>query len=270
MTFSSATHEMMRYMQKMINVPLDAGGRPLMQQTWAQRYAIVENCTRALDQKFVVHCNTADDFQRFTKIVCSSMTVTLRLLVRRPMYRFYSAEPPPNDDFNVLDVAMDVLDQALQKGETTIFKRYEWFGWIKWYALAVLLAELCEHTKGQRIDRAWMIAEASYAKYSETVYNDALWASMKRLMRKARFQRARKNSAAEAKFGDKSAASVFPGPQTLDLPTEHETTHTFGLEPQGYNENVWDEQEISSWVNWESFVQNLGTPPPLDTTNGFY
>jgi hypothetical protein len=131
MTFSSATHDMLRYMRRMIHVPLDADGTPLAQPNWAQRHAIVEECAQVLAEKYVRICNPAETFQLFTRIVCEAKVVTLRLLVRRPMYRLYSTNPPPDDDFNVLEVATEVLDQALRKGDNVKFKSWEWFSWVK-------------------------------------------------------------------------------------------------------------------------------------------
>ena len=272
MTFCSATHEMLRHMRRMIHVPMDADGCPLMSQDWAQRHAIVEDCARTLDEEYLRHCNTTDTFQCFTRVVCESMIVTLRLLVRRPMYRFYNTKPPPNDDFNVLDVATDVLDRTLRKADNNDFKRWVWFAWIKWYALAVLLAELCECTEGPRVDRAWIIAEISFVKYQEMIHDSILWGSMKKLMRKAQYARNFKNGAAESGYelinhSDTPLGAERPG--IANFHTDYQDIGTNAYGTLGRQENVWEDLEMQSWVTWESFVQDLSGPIQLDTTNGY-
>lgn len=104
--------------------------------------------------------------------------MTLRLLVRRPNYSFSSVEPPPNADFNLLEVATDVLHRTLWKADNMGFKAWAWFSWINCYALAILLAELCEHTEGPQVDKAWDVLEASFAKYESVLHDQALWASL--------------------------------------------------------------------------------------------
>lgn len=104
--------------------------------------------------------------------------MTLRLLVRRPNYSFSSAEPSLDADFNVFGVATNVLHRTLRKADNMDFKVWAWFSWITWYALAILLAELCEHTEGPRVDKAWDVLEASFAKYESVLHDQALWASL--------------------------------------------------------------------------------------------
>ncbi|KUJ08351.1 uncharacterized protein LY89DRAFT_725234 [Mollisia scopiformis] len=195
MTFACATHEMLRQMRRMIYTPLDSDGTPIptLQKDWTRRYAIVEDCANSLNEKFVIYCNLNDPFQLFTKIVCEAMVVNLRLQVRRPMYRFYSTKPPPNEDLNILQVATEVLEQTVRKTETNEFRAWEWFAWNKWYALAIVLAELCEHTEGSLIERAWMVAEASFAKYKTTIHDPVLWNSLEKLMSKAQSARTLKS-----------------------------------------------------------------------------
>ena len=113
----------------------------------------------------------------------------------------------------MLDVAGDILDQTLRKVDNNRFKPCCWFIWVMWYALAVLLAELCEHTDGPLVDRAWITAEASFAKYQGTINDAALWSSIKNLMYRARTARSLKNANAE-----KASRSI----NTIDNPLPFE------------------------------------------------
>jgi hypothetical protein len=270
MTFSCATHEMLRHMRRMIHVPRDADGRTLMQQDWAQRYAIVEDCAQSLKEKYLKHCNNTDNFQRFTTAVCEGMIVTLRLLARRPMYRLPVSKPPQDDEFNVLDVATNVLDQTLRKASEIDFKPWEWFAWVKWYALAVVLAELCEHTEGPRVDKSWAIAQVSFMRCMETIQDPVLKGSMDVLMRKAQSARGFTLPVAEP------GKTPIPYDQThlqhevLGGPSDYSDYSFSGPDnhkSSSLQENHWNDVDMLSWVNWESFVQDLGAPAQLDMGN---
>jgi hypothetical protein len=275
MTFSSMSHTMLRYMRRMIHVPLDADGTPIMQPNWAQRHAIVEECAQILTEKYVRICDPSDAFQLFTRIVCDTMVVTLRLLVRRPMYRLYSTNPPPDDDFNVLEVATEVLEQTIRKVENDKFKPWEWFSWVKWYALAVLLAELCEHTEGPLVDHAWIIADASFPRIKRVILDDVLLGSMEKLMRKARTARKVKAEPAATGYAPVTPVSNNDNSPGFDMPGTtalNQGGHSSDFNPledmdhqQG---NAWEGLEDMSWANWEWFVQDLGDPVQLDSLNG--
>jgi hypothetical protein len=201
------------------------------------------------------------------------MIATLRLLVHRPTYRFYSDGPPPKDEFGVLDIARDILDQTLRKVDNNRFKPWEWFVWVKWYALAVLLAELCEHTEGPLVDRAWITAEASFAKYQEAINDTALWSSIKNLMHRARSAERLKNAVVEEAVGsintsDNPLPFKRPVPAILDADSQITGVDSYGS--SGEQANLWEETEMLSWVTWESFVQELGDPVQLNAMNGYY
>ncbi|TVY36471.1 C6 finger domain transcription factor [Lachnellula subtilissima] len=270
MTFCAATHVMLQYFKKMIYVPLDPEGRPLLQQNWAHRYAITEECVCVLNKQYLKYCNNGDPFHMFMAMLCESMITTMRLLIRRPLYRFYSTAPPPSDNFNVLEVAMQILHRSLQRYTNDLFKPWSWFFWAKWYPLAVLFAELCEHTEGANVDKAWIIAELSYLHLKETSREDSILRSLEKLKRKAQSARSIKNVAAQQ-------------PQ-LDGGLAHNIKTTIGLENNvvagvdkgyqlpaaafdeilGHEGQFLGELDMLSWNNWESFVQDLGDPIELD------
>lgn len=272
MTFCCATHDMLRYMRRMIHASNDADGRPLLQQDWAQRQAIVEDCAQTLNQKYLINSNDTNSFQRFTRAVCKGMLVTLRLLARRPMYRFCSSKPPPDDEFNVLEVSANVLARALQKSSDDEFKPWKWFTWLKWYALAVLLAELCEHTEGQRVDEVWLIAEASFLECKDMLNDPVLWSSLKKLMRKARSARCHNGNTAESGgssvFDDKNYWHLEgPGDAASDL--DPQFLSTTGCASFGQQESLSEELELFSWVNWESFVEDISARVQSGVSNGY-
>ena len=271
MTFSSMTHEMLHYMRRLAHVPVDYAGRPMQTQEWSERYSLVDEVTQVLQDKYLQYCNMANVFHRFTRVVGENMLILMRLLVRRPLHRFYSAGPPPKDDFDILDVALDVLDRALRKYDNDDFSPWRWFTWIKWYALAVLLAELCEHTIGPRVERAWIIAEAAFAKYEAVIDDDLVLGSTRKLMHKARSIRSSSLRSQVSNvcnrtlgYGTADDAQSTNGP--IRYPDEQANAPMQGLEESAQLERLEEEMETQSWFNWEAFVQDIGDSSQLDLT----
>ena len=65
-------------------------------------------------EEYLQHCDPTAPIQRFTGTVGESMIVTLQLLVRCPMHRSYSSGPPLNDDFDIFNVALDVVQRLAE------------------------------------------------------------------------------------------------------------------------------------------------------------
>lgn len=276
MTFSTITHEMTRSLRQLAYVPMDHEGRPLRMQAWSERYAIVDEFARLVRDKYTPFCKDAVPFQRFTRVVAEDMVITLRFLSRRPTHRFYSSGPPPKDDFDILDVALSVLERALQKYTNDGFKPWKWFAWPKWYALAVLLAELCEHKSGPKVDKAWAIAEACFADYGLRVGDSALWAALRKLMHMARTSKALANEDRSKADGSRSRMPLHTT-ETEDQSRNSDVMdyHTTDIELATIEESqrgsfpssASEEMDMLSWVNWEAFMEDIANTTELDALN---
>ena len=276
MTFSTITHEMTRSLRQLAYVPMDYEGCPLRMQAWSERYAIVDQFARLIRDKYTPYCKDAIPFQRFTRVVAEDMVITLQFLSRRPTHRFYSSGLPPKDDFDILDVALSVLERALQKYTNDAFKPWKWFAWPKWYALAVLLAELCEHTSGPKVDRAWAIAEACFADYGLRVGDSALWAALRKLMHKARRNKVLANEDRNRADGPctrmplniTEAEDQSRNSDDMDYCTANVHTAAMdGSQQVSLQFAISEEMEMLSWVNWEAFMEDIANTTELDALN---
>lgn len=110
-------------------------------------------------------CDIGHPFQRLTKWVGNAMIVTMRLLVRRPIRWFFGARPPPADDIDLLEVATEVVENSLRKQMDPSLSPWSGFAWLKWYALAIVLAELCDKASETNTERAWALAESTFKRY---------------------------------------------------------------------------------------------------------
>lgn len=134
--------------------------------------------------------------QRFTVAVAEESLVAMRLLLHRPLHRrgnsYIPAEYGPNQIIDILTTATEVLESSLLKRASTEFMKWAWFSWVKWYALAIVLAELLCTASGPLADRAWKAAQQCYENYAKFVADTKsglLWEPIAKLMRKVKIMR---------------------------------------------------------------------------------
>lgn len=304
MSFSLMTQGALICWRRLTHVPTDSDGQPVkIRQEWAKRSKIVTDWEQHINERYLNHCNPTQPLQRFMRIVGQDMIVSKKLLVRRPMHRLFSAGPPPADDFNVLEVATEVVERSLLKFTDPSLAAWSWFAWVKWYVLAVVLAELCGHGNGVLIDRAWEIAEEAFIVFADLVIDDVLWRSVEKLMRKARSKRdgsqvsslpirAPLGSQATSSHGNLNASMSNEEECRLQNSkwTSHAEMRAHDRIPQlGQNagppretgqprppllptevqssvppETLVDESDYMSWVNWELFVEDVGNSNEQD------
>ena len=298
MSYNCMMHDALNCMKKLTYVPTDFEGQPVkIRQEWANRSKIVKDWEQRIHDRYLKHCDSTQAFQQFMNFVGQDMIVTMRLLERRPMHRLFSAGPPPADDFNVLELATDVVERSFLKFTVPAFAPWSWFAWVKWYVLAIMLAELCGHGDGPLIDRAWKIAEEAFTMFADLVIDDVLWSCVEKLMRKAR-------STKDAPRGSSLPVPAPTCPQLTsshgnmgddwpnkdehqlqsdqlnwhdDVQRDHERTSQsiqnsvsltetgqLGTQLPSVNvessvpETFTGNSEYMSWINWEIFVQDVG------------
>lgn len=298
MSYNCMSHDALICMRKLTHVPTDSEGEPVkIRQEWANRSKIVKEWEQRVHDRYIRHCDSTQMFQQFIKFVGQDMIVTMRLLERRPMHRLFSAGPPPADDFNVLELATNVVERSFLKFTNPVFAPWSWFAWVKWYILAIMLAELCGRGDGPVVDRAWKVAEEAFTMFADLVIDDVLWRSVERLMRKAR-------STKDAPRGSSLPVPAPTCPQSTpshgnmrdDWPIKEKhqlqsdemdwhgiiergrertsqsiqnsvpliETGRSGTQLPPVNaessapETFTDNSEYMSWINWEIFVQDVG------------
>ncbi len=268
MTFASMSHDMLGYVRRLSHVPSDLDGRPLVVQHWSDRYALVEECVQSFSKTYLEWCGTASDFQSFTMTVGEDMISTLRLLARRPITRVLTTGPPLPDECNILVLTTTMIERCRQKYSNRLYSPWSWFAWTRWYTLAVLLAELCEHTDGPDVDKAWVLAEVAFDHYTKTGYESSVLSAMRNLMWKAR--RCRETSANKLPspvyyHGNAKSAEAHGLLLGLESRTEHSSTmdHEANVvstpSPTTYTAESFEELDFSSWLNWDSFMAEVET-----------
>ena len=304
MSYNSMMHEALICWRKLTHIPTDSEGQPVkIRQEWANRSKIVKGWEQRIHENYLRYCDSMQPFQRFMEFVGQDMIITMRLLERRPMHRLFSAGPPPADDLDILELATDIVERSYFRFTDPSFTPWSWFAWVKWYVLAIMLAELCGHGNGPLIDRAWKVAEEAFSTFAHLVIDDILWRSVEKLMRKARSTRdasrgsslpipaptslpaissfenmdtGRHNKEANQVQGSEWDwhADIRPHDRNLrsshlsEAPTEtgQARTQLLGVDVDSLGpETIADDPEYMSWVNWELFVQDVGNFNEQDT-----
>jgi hypothetical protein len=95
---------------------------------------------------------------------------------------------PSNDEFNVLEVATEVLERNMRLKVPEIAP-WAWKSWVKWYALALVLAELCGQPEPMLAERAFYVAKESFENYAPLIADaeaGMLWKPIVKLMRRVK------------------------------------------------------------------------------------
>jgi hypothetical protein len=246
MTLPLMTYSMSRLVRRLTYVHVDDNGHPFSVQTWSERLSLVHGTAQEL-QKYLVHCDDSIAFQDFAQAVGDGMLMTMQLLARRPVHRYLGTRPAPEQEPSVLELSLDVLEQGTRKFSTSKFGAWKWFAWSKWYAVAILLSELCQYTCGPLYDRARTASERAFAIYKQSELPGPLLTAMERLKHKADLSRPSSTGTNEFALAD--------GAETKEHSSSSEQSlyepSSFATLPETY-----------AMISWDSFL--------VDATNNDY
>ena len=230
-------------------------------------------------------------FERFILAVARESLLSMHLLVRRPLYRISTEMRPHEDDFDTLHAATEILESAAFKASPE-FMPWAWYSFTKWYALAIVLAELCSHRSWSEVEwRAWNIAEASFGRYAQLVADTKdglLWKPIKQLMEKAQsvrkvqtLHRPMENNAAQwqantvqlhqdgqaqvrldtvVQSHNQKLDSVWRNDSHKLDSTSQDDSQKLDFIPQlpTDDDGMLNAEDPLSWIHWEAFLEDLG------------
>ncbi|KAI0377669.1 fungal-specific transcription factor domain-containing protein [Hypomontagnella monticulosa] len=117
------------------------------------------------------------------------------------------------------------------------FERFRWWAdtYVQWHPLAVALAELCTHTRGETVDRAWRTIDEVFPRWSEVIADTksgSLWRPIRKLYKKAKAARLAATRPAGTASTSTSAAVPVPVADTsLPTPTINTPAPTIAVTP---------------------------------------
>ncbi|KAI9844358.1 MAG: hypothetical protein M1837_005662 [Sclerophora amabilis] len=193
MTFCQVCHEVsntvrsLNYVPPGESQPSDIGS----DETWKKRQGLVTSCQEHLERKYLRYCNTSIPFHWATRTVADTIIASLWLNTYRPLQSHGSSATSLRiADTSILHLSVEVLDKTHQLETEPSVKSFRWFfgTYVQWHALAVTIAELCVHTEGAIVERAWNVVIPVFGRASQQVADSRkgmLWRPVKKLMNKA-------------------------------------------------------------------------------------
>ncbi|KAF2814508.1 uncharacterized protein BDZ99DRAFT_471927 [Mytilinidion resinicola] len=194
-------------------------------QTWNDRLGVLTRFENEMQERVVRYCDDSDPLQFNAKMTASHIAASVRLLLYRPMHRTPQESRPPPDEFDVLIAATGVVERSLFKNRPPILNPWGWFIWVPWYALAVVLAEICTQPDHPSINRAWTAAESAFEQYSQQIadaYTGMLWRPIVKLMKKTRM----------VLHNRYKTADILTGHAFENAPTQTTTTLRSTIKPE--------------------------------------
>jgi hypothetical protein len=230
--------------------------------------------------------------------------MTAHLLLRRPPYKQEGQFSPPRDGFDILGTATEVLvrDMRLRIPDLA---QWAWKSWVKWYALAIVLAELCVRPDGPQSDKAFAVAHDAYQLYAPRIADSdsgMLWKPIDKLMRRVQGLRAtskldtqsihtytpsapfthrlsmtcvhRDNLSAAMSRTEHTLANVFPMPEAFSsgfhqgLPIVSPGSST-AIQYPDIHDGMDDMHIDKAWSNWDMFLDEFNNPLGFPNTNSW-
>lgn len=286
MSFSLLTHQAMLCQKKLYEKPTE-GQAPW--DCWNKKIKALAELENYSKERFAKIDERSSSLERFTQAVAGGALANIQVMLRRPPYRSESNHVPPWDDFDVMKATTHVLHMSLEKQVIDEFLPWKWYYWVKWYALAVLLAELCKPFQGPEVEHSLEVAEMSFKKYAHLISGSEggmLWKPITKLMH--RVQRLRRNGGPPAKPQSPYRADATSGDLGLGALQSPDRGYDFGMPelgmfmpispptggwnsfnmPQigiGASNDGWEESSGSTvafddhmcWMQWDNFMRDL-------------
>lgn len=271
MTFPLMTYLAMITQHRLSNINVLQPGRldPLTDlEIWHEKVQITttfETHAANLSQQFQNLGSRAKTFDRLIARSAQYILSNIRMVLHRPIYPPVQGRPPPDQELNLLQHSTMLIEHSLSRDDVADEEFKAWSTWVPWYALAVLLAELCRCQQTPEAERGWRVAERGYVTYSQQVADGQaglLWKPLERLMQRARAVWRR------APFGlgmGGADAEVRAGGEIVKKESESGGSSS-ELGGQSGSANYLDpllmpvaeSDEAMSWFDWEYFLEGFG------------
>ncbi|KAI7379945.1 hypothetical protein KC336_g19086, partial [Hortaea werneckii] len=271
MTFPLMTYRAMMNQHVFTNIGYTQPGKSETlsdTEVWQEKAKVFRNFEEHVEGLKYALADSPNPFARYVVLSGEYISANMRTILRRPIYPPIRGRPPASDDVDVLQHATVVLEYALGRSNFSEyahcqeFSLWSWNTWIPWYAIAVVLAELCRSPQSPIALRSWRAAEESYAVYAQRVadgQSGLLWRPVERLMQKARalwrrpVPRAESGVDTQKWVSDTSALPSNPPTQLgsdVAAPYMDMSSMPSTLPPA-------DGDEAMSWFDWEYFLEGL-------------
>ncbi|KAK5953317.1 hypothetical protein OHC33_005885 [Knufia fluminis] len=236
--------------------------------SWRERLVAVEAFELFANRTCGPYEFSDKPIEKFTAYSARYMVAAMQLSLRRPPYR-NSAPVPATDTYDVLDGACSIAQHELSKQKSAEFACFLWYSWPKWYALAIVLVELCSLRHGPKFDRAYCVAQESYALYARSAADASsgiLWKPIAKLMRQV--EKLKRMSSFNEKSNvidnmQPSQSNALPkksfpnGPVSIDVTIPRSTPREFFDAAPILNDENLNVPDGLFWDEWDVFLDEM-------------
>lgn len=246
MSFTCMIHEAMICQKQLTD---DSTVQSNSRKEWRRRIQLVTDFESSMRQKYYGIGPSAPSIDQLTRLAAMEIATNMQILIRRPPYMRTGYGPPPDDSFDTMKVATDILERSLQL-KSPQFSQWAWKKWVKWYVLAVLLAELCAHPESAHYERSYDVACQSFEEHSQQIADGEkgmLWRPIVKLMQKVEHL-----NMARATNANSYTHSTDIHHRRQDTP--------IAAQYQSYASDVYDGGS-ASWLSWTQFLEDTENIP---------
>lgn len=176
---------------------------------WERKLRLTNEFESKMRQSYINKNLQEAPFEKLVAISAERMVSNMHLLLRRPPWKQREAVPA-TDDFDVMEAATTTMEQHLSMKMPEL-SQWAWKEWSPWYALAIVLAELCKPECQRGYDRSYQVALATHERYSRPLKDwecGLFWRPITKLLRRVQRQRLKSPPLSEDVCSDTSGRTL--------------------------------------------------------------
>lgn len=160
---------------------------------------LVRDAAAMWEEKYLQYCENAGPLYWVAATVARLITAKFSLILYSPLTSPGKPNTLPQDTRDRLFMAaIEIIEYSRVLEDESSNKQWGWLfqTYIQWHAIAYLLGELCTRPNSTIAERAWRAIDSVFGGWTEAVTHSKsgmLWKPLKKLMTKARANRARQN-----------------------------------------------------------------------------
>jgi hypothetical protein len=237
-----------------------------------EREKIVRNQLQRYEDTYLKYFDGKSGIHRFYYL-------GTRLMMARLWKMMYDASEPESEEEGLQEPLIlynaDVLEIAHQL--PCNYRQHGWFfrcSYTQWHAVAYLLIQMCKHTQGPSVDRAWKVLDAAFADWEEGGITPSpdnskrlgkktvktLWQPLLRLLDRARDVRKQALQSRDGSISTDTPSTISTGYDTSNT-TAEDLQQPVQLQDGLINDPFFGSTEDlnmeMSWEQLDGWVQNF-------------
>ncbi len=231
--------------------------------TLEDKERLIEELHQYLEMKYLRYCDMSEPLDWVAGTVSRLILAKMWLIVHHPFQRKDGGAGLPQEiKDRLFHTSIEVIEfsHLLETESTT--RKWHWLfrTYVPWHAIAFVLSQLCVHTSGPGVNRAWAAMESVFEDWGGTGSESKrgmLWKPLRKLMARARGVRAREMKK-QVKFPLDGSLGMnmllmIQNPDPNADPNMLIPTHTTGYQPYPY---IPTTTATSSYIPYNTIAGN--------------